>query len=77
MTKKIEKIEKIVLKIAIQIAKTGEGALLVIGDDVNYSNMMDKRFGKLSVFDKGAEKDRKSTRLNSSHIPLSRMPSSA
>ena len=56
MTKKIEKIEKIVLKIAIQIAKTGEGALLVIGDDVNYSNMMDKRFGKLSVFDKGAEK---------------------
>ena len=26
---------------------------------------------------RGAEKDRKSTRLNSSHIPLSRMPSSA
>ena len=26
---------------------------------------------------KGGEKDRKSTRLNSSHIPLSRMPSSA
>ena len=28
------------------------------------------------VLDKGKE-DRKSTRLNSSHIPLSRMPSSA
>ena len=26
---------------------------------------------------KAADKDRKSTRLNSSHIPLSRMPSSA
>ena len=26
---------------------------------------------------KGVELDRKSTRLNSSHIPLSRMPSSA
>ena len=34
--------------------------------------------GKLSIhnFGTGAE-DRKSTRLNSSHIPLSRMPSSA
>ena len=29
------------------------------------------------VFQKIAVKDRKSTRLNSSHIPLSRMPSSA
>ena len=28
-------------------------------------------------FDKSVLKDRKSTRLNSSHIPLSRMPSSA
>ena len=33
-------------------------------------------FGKESVLDFG-KKDRKSTRLNSSHIPLSRMPSSA
>ena len=31
----------------------------------------------LGVADKGDEIDRKSTRLNSSHIPLSRMPSSA
>ena len=29
------------------------------------------------VMDDVADKDRKSTRLNSSHIPLSRMPSSA
>ena len=29
------------------------------------------------IDNKGAERDRKSTRLNSSHIPLSRMPSSA
>ena len=28
-------------------------------------------------FEKGIDEDRKSTRLNSSHIPLSRMPSSA
>jgi len=56
MTKKIEEIEKIVIKIAIQIAKTGEGALLVIGDNVNYGKLMNKSFEKLSVFDKGAEK---------------------
>ena len=31
----------------------------------------------VSFFFDGAPKDRKSTRLNSSHIPLSRMPSSA
>ena len=30
-----------------------------------------------SLADSGLNKDRKSTRLNSSHIPLSRMPSSA
>ena len=29
------------------------------------------------IFNWGPLKDRKSTRLNSSHIPLSRMPSSA
>mgnify|MGYP003345017594 CR=1 FL=1 len=37
-------------------------------------------FGKVNIrFETGrlAQQDRKSTRLNSSHIPLSRMPSSA
>ena len=34
-----------------------------------------RRAGSLTIID--VEKDRKSTRLNSSHIPLSRMPSSA
>ena len=32
---------------------------------------------EVTIEDGGAIKDRKSTRLNSSHIPLSRMPSSA
>ena len=39
---------------------------------VENSNVMASRFQKLAGI-----KDRKSTRLNSSHIPLSRMPSSA
>lgn len=56
MAKGIQDIEKIILKIAIEIAKHGEGALFVIGDKVDYDRLMTKRFGKLSVFDKGAEK---------------------
>lgn len=53
---KLEKIEKIILKIAIEIAKSGEGALFVIGDKVNYDRLIKQKFGKLSVFDSGAEK---------------------
>ena len=34
-------------------------------------------FGSLEYNQTGTDQDRKSTRLNSSHIPLSRMPSSA
>ena len=32
---------------------------------------------RLAALDQAIDTDRKSTRLNSSHIPLSRMPSSA
>lgn len=53
---KIEQIEQIVLKIAIEIAKSGEGALFVIGDDVKYEKLIPQKFSGLSVFDKGAEK---------------------
>jgi len=56
MKKDIKKIEKIILKIAIEIAKSGEGALFVIGDKVNYSKLIKQKFGKLSIFDNGAEK---------------------
>ena len=37
----------------------------------------DERRRELEEFDRQIKRDRKSTRLNSSHIPLSRMPSSA
>ena len=36
-----------------------------------------RRHGRLPAADKGRRADRKSTRLNSSHVRLSRMPSSA
>ena len=38
---------------------------------------LDKKWGAPTVVHDGVSVDRKSTRLNSSHIPLSRMPSSA
>lgn len=53
---KREKIEQIILKIAIELAKEGEGALFVIGDNINYGRLMIKKFSKLNVFEKGAEK---------------------
>ncbi len=56
MKKDIKKIEKIIFKIAIEIAKSGEGALFVIGDKVNYSRLIKQKFGKLNIFDNGAEK---------------------
>ena len=45
----------------------------------DYSIYLDEETGTLFGFRKVSEDntDRKSTRLNSSHIPLSRMPSSA
>ena len=38
---------------------------------------IDPQMVAVEVNDKMIDRDRKSTRLNSSHIPLSRMPSSA
>ena len=47
-------------------------AVVVSSHGAYYYSLMDDQEGILRN-----EKDRKSTRLNSSHIPLSRMPSSA
>ena len=45
------------------------------GAKTGLSNLVGFANRKIKRWEKG--KDRKSTRLNSSHIPLSRMPSSA
>ena len=44
---------------------------------MNKSGLIETLSSKLNLTEKKAIEDRKSTRLNSSHIPLSRMPSSA
>ncbi len=53
---KLKKIEEFLFKIALEIAKDGEGALFVIGDDIKYSKLMNQRFDDFSVFSKGANK---------------------
>ena len=52
----IKKIEKIILKIAIEIAKSGEGALFVIGEGINYERLLEQKFKSFSVFDTGSRK---------------------
>jgi len=53
---KNKKIEEKILKIAIEMAKEGEGALFVIGKNIKYSRLLKQKFKKFSVFSKGSEK---------------------
>ncbi len=51
-----EKIEKKILKIAIDLAREGNGALFVIGDDIKYKNLLRQKLEPFSVFERGSEK---------------------
>lgn len=53
---KIQEIEEKIIKIAIEIAKSGEGALFVVGENIEYEKLIPHKFSELSVFDDGAEK---------------------
>ncbi len=53
---KQKKIEEIVLKVAIELARDGEGALFVIGKKVKYSRLLKQRFQKFSIFSSGSVK---------------------
>lgn len=53
---KIKEIEQKLIKIGIEIAREGSGALFVIGENVEYEKLIKHKFGKLNIFDKGAEK---------------------
>src|SRR3989344_6047110 len=54
--KSIQQIEEVIIKIAIEIARNGEGALFIIGKKVDYAKLIKQKFTKLNVFEKGAEK---------------------
>ena len=53
---KIQEIEEKIIKISIEIAQSGEGALFVLGENVKYKRLINKSFEELSIFDQGAEK---------------------
>lgn len=54
--KRTTKIEKKVIKIALDIAKKGDGALFVIGDNVKYKKLLEQELKPFSVLGRGAEK---------------------
>jgi len=56
MINKQKKIEEKILKIAIEIAREGKGALFVIGDKVEKQRLFRQKFKPFSIFDKGADK---------------------
>lgn len=58
--KNSKKIEKILLEIAIQLAREGKGALFVISDRVKYKRLFVQKFQPFSIFSKGSEKILKS-----------------
>ena len=53
---KLQEIEEKIIKIGIELAQSGEGALFILGENIKYDKLIDKKFDELSIFDKGAEK---------------------
>ena len=52
----LKQIQEKILKISIEIAREGNGALFVIGNNVKYERLMKQKFGNLNIFETGAEK---------------------
>ncbi len=52
----LKEIEEKILKIAIELAKSGHGALFVIGKNIKYERLIKQKFKKINIFEKGAEK---------------------
>ena len=51
-----KKIEQEILKVAIDVAKKGEGALFVIGTKVNYERLLKQKFTSFNILEKGSRK---------------------
>jgi len=49
-------IEEKIIKIAIEIARQGDGALFVIGNNIRHQRLFKQKFEPFSIFDRGAEK---------------------
>ena len=53
---KIKKIEEILIKVGIDVARKGEGALFVISDNCKYKLLLKQKIEPFSVFEPGARK---------------------
>jgi DNA integrity scanning protein DisA with diadenylate cyclase activity len=51
-----KRFEETLIRIGIEIAKKGEGALFVISDDAKYKRLLKQKIEKFSVFEQGAKK---------------------
>jgi len=52
----IKDIEKILIKIGIEIARKAEGALFIISDTLRYKKLLKQKIESFSVFEEGAKK---------------------
>ena len=75
MAKKMKEkeIEEKVLKVAIEIAQEGNGALFVIGENVKYAQLLKQKFEPFNVMDKGAEKFLKGLAVIDGAVLIDRM----
>ncbi|MEK6936203.1 MAG: diadenylate cyclase [Nanoarchaeota archaeon] len=55
-TKQSKNIEQIIIKIALEICQKGEGALFVIGNNIDYEKLINYEFQPFNVMDKGGNK---------------------
>jgi DNA integrity scanning protein DisA with diadenylate cyclase activity len=53
---KNKKIEEVLIKVGVEVAKKGEGALFVIPDKLKYKKLLKQKIEPFSIFEKGAEK---------------------
>ncbi len=51
-----KRIEEILIKTGIEIAKKDEGALFIVSDKCKYSKLLKQKIEKFSIFEKGAQK---------------------
>jgi DNA integrity scanning protein DisA with diadenylate cyclase activity len=53
---KLKQIEEKILGMSIELAKKGEGALFVIGENIEYHSMIKQKLEPFNLFEKGSEK---------------------
>ena len=69
---KIKEIEEKILKLAVHIARDGEGALFVIGENVEYSLLVKQRMKMFSVLEQGSEKTLRALAIMDGAVIISR-----